>query len=462
MPKALVSAPVLDGLAAVVAYERDPAAFYLRVYLPEQRAYRQRRIPAASTLQEAQQQAAEAYGRFMRPGPESGPRRGTKPGTKLPPRKNKLRDWVDQFLALQATRVAAGEITELTLKGKRETVLGHLLAFCDAQGVVRSTEISLDTFKGYAAYRAAATANTKRKELGHLREFIFFLVERDALRPEVAAKQELLLPRIKKTGEDNTANPPIPEADWALLEVVLEAWCQEGLDHPNRRVFQSRRMYQCLFYFLRASGMRPKEARALRWRDLEFSNAGLSYFHGEDGPRPTKISREQYEQMQAAVEAGAVLDIAAVPRQIVLARVLKSKNRLVREVPCDAANLLNNWREVQQQFCPVSLTGESLVFSVPTRDGATPGFCQNNMNIIWRKIVDRLAPRLQGPELSHRPYTPYSLRHSRAVELIDRGVGVYEAAKMLGHTVQTFERHYAPYLSRKRGAELVVAISERG
>jgi len=461
MPKALVTAPVLDGLAAVLAYERDPAAFYLRVYLPERRGYRTRRIPAASTLQEARQQAAEVYGQFVRPGPVSGPRRGTKPGTKLPPRKNKLRDWAEQFLALQATRVAAGEITELTLKGKRETVLGHLLTFCDSQRVASSAEISLDTFKGYGAYRAEATPNTKRKELGHLREFISFLVERDALRPEVAAKQDLLLPRIKKTGEDNTANPPIPEVDWALIEVMLEAWCKQGLDHPNRRTYQSRRMYQCLFHFLRASGMRPKEARALRWRDVEFLSTGFNYFSGEDGPRPTKISKERYEWMQAAVEAGAVLDIAAVPKQIVLARVLKSKNHVVREVPCDAASLLNRWREAQQQFCPVPLTGESLVFSVPTRDGATPEFSHNNMNIIWRKTIAKLEPRLQGPELSDRDYTPYSLRHSRAVELIDSGVGVYEAAKMLGHTVQTFEKHYAPYLSRKRGAELVVEMGNR-
>ena len=74
MPKALQSAQVLDGLAVVVAYERDPTAFYLRVYLPEQRAYRQRRVPGARTLQEARQRAVEIYGEFMRPGPASGPR----------------------------------------------------------------------------------------------------------------------------------------------------------------------------------------------------------------------------------------------------------------------------------------------------------------------------------------------------------------------------------------------------
>jgi integrase len=458
MPKALQSAQVLDGLAAVVAYERDPTAFYLRVYVPEQRAYRQRRVPGARTLQEARQRAAEVYGGFMQPGPASGPRRGTKPGTKLRPRKNNLRDMVEQFLALQVTRVEAGEITNLTLKGKRETVLGHLLPFCVAQGVACSTEISIDTFKGYAAYRAQATPNTKRKELGHLREFLAFLAERDALKPEVEAKRDSLLPKIKRTGEDNTANPPIPEADWSQIDALLDDWCEEGRAHPNRRVFYSRRMLQCLFRFLYASGMRPKEARALRWRDVEFSTEGFDYFHGEDSPRPTQISRQEYERMKAAVDQGAVLDIVAVPKEIVLARVLKSKNRVVREVPCDAAQLLRRWRTLQQQFSPLPLTCESLVFSVPTNDGGTSEFCQNTFNITWRKIIARLDGKLQGPVLSRNAYTPYSLRHSRAVHLIDCGVGVYEAAKMLGHTVQTFEQHYAPYLSRKRGAELVTAM----
>ena len=142
--------------------------------------------------------------------------------------------------------------------------------------------------------------------------------------------------------------------------------------------------------------------------------------------------------MEEAVDKGAVLDIAAVPKEIVLARVLKSKNRVVREVPCDAGKLLKNWRVIQQEFCPLPLSEESLVFSVPERDGSTPGFCQNNFNITWRKIISRLDGKLIGPELSRSQYTPYSLRHSRAIHLIDSGIGVYEAAKMMGHTVKTF------------------------
>ena len=459
MPKILLSAKVLGGLAEVVAFERGPTAFFLRVYKPETRSYSCRRIQSASTLSEAQGKAAEVYRQFMQPGPVSGPKRGTKPGTKLRPRKNNIRELVDLFLVLQQDRVKAGEITELTLKGKSETVNGHLLVFCDLQGIASSHEITIDTFKGYTAYRSHSTPNTKRKELGYLREFLAFLAERDALRSEVEAKRHLLLPKIKKTGEDNMANPPIVEADWTLIDAMLEVWCNEGSAHPNRRVFYIRRMLQCLFRFLRSSGMRPKEARVLRWKDVEFSRTGFEYFEDETSPQHTRITKHEYERMKEAVDKGAVLDIAAVPKEIVLARVLKSKNRVVREVPCNAAKLLKNWRIIQQEFCPLPLTEESLVFSVPQRDGSTPEFSQNNFNITWRKIISRLDGKLIGPELSRSQYTPYSLRHSRAIHLIDSGIGVYEAAKMMGHTVQTFETHYAPYLSRKRGLELVTSIS---
>lgn len=460
MPKASQSATVLDGLASVVAYERDPSAFYLRVYLPDQRSYRQRRIPGASTLQEAQQQAATVYRKFVQAGPASGPHRGTKPGTKLRPRKNNLQDLVGLFLDQQEVRLVAGEISDRTLKGKRETLLCHLLPFCEAEGISCSHDITIDTFRGYGAYRRSTTRNTKRKEIGRIREFLAFLVEREALMPAVAAKLGKLLPSIPKTGEDNTANPPISARDWALIEAKLEARCKRG-EHPNPRVYYARRLLQCLLRFLMASGLRPAEAMELRWCDLEFSLGGYRYFEGESGPKLQEIKAEIYETMKQANERGAVLDIAVVEHTIVRVRVLKSKNKTVREVPCDCADLLTEWRATQAECAGSSLPEDARVFSVPTKFGETPPFSHNSVNVAWREIIDSLAGKLKGPEFSSKPYTPYSLRHSRAVNLIDEGVGIYDAAKMLGHTVQVFEKHYAPYLSRKRAAEVVVAMGSR-
>ena len=95
--------------------------------------------------------------------------------------------------------------------------------------------------------------------------------------------------------------------------------------------------------------------------------------------------------MKEAADKGAVLDIAAVPKEIVLARVLKSKNRVVREVPCDAGKLLKNWRVNQQEICPLPLSEESLVFSVPERDGGRrQGFAKTTLILRGEKLFPGL------------------------------------------------------------------------
>ena len=53
------------------------------------------------------------------------------------------------------------------------------------------------------------------------------------------------------------------------------------------------------------------------------------------------------------------------------------------------------------------------------------------------------------------------LKHSLAVHLVNKNVNIYDAAKMLGHTVQVFEKHCGLYLSWKRVAEVVVAMGSR-
>jgi integrase len=424
MPRVAESAEVLGGMARVVSFARDPAAFFLRVYFPEQKDYRHTRIEGAASLEAAVLLAPAVYRRFVVPGSSVLPRRGTRPGTKLRPRKNTLKELAKSFLDLQDKRVVSGEIKAVTAKGKRETISKHLLDFCELHGVITPADITIDTFKLYPAYRASATTHAKRKEIGIIREFLWFLDEREMLKPKVAAKRDKLFPTLRKTGEENTANPPITERDWSLIQATLEIRCDKVKSHPNKRNYYSRRMVQCLLRFLYASGMRPAEARGLRWRDLEFVNKGYSYYHGEDGPRPTRISEDEYLRLKEAVERGAVLDLAAVPNEIVLARVLKSKNKVVREVPCDCAALLKSWRDLQQKATSISLTEDSLVFSVPDSRGETAPYPHNSLNIAWRQIIDSLALKLQGPELLSRQYTPYSLRHSRAVYLIDNGVGV--------------------------------------
>ena len=51
---------------------------------------------------------------------------------------------------------------------------------------------------------------------------------------------------------------------------------------------------------------------------------------------------------------------------------------------------------------------------------------------------------------SEHKYTIYSLRATRAQELMDMGVDVYLAASQLGHTVAILEKVYARLPQRRR------------
>jgi site-specific recombinase XerD len=55
---------------------------------------------------------------------------------------------------------------------------------------------------------------------------------------------------------------------------------------------------------------------------------------------------------------------------------------------------------------------------------------------------------------------PHRFRDSFAVDLLRAGAGVYDVARMLGDTVETVEKHYAPFVPALR--ERVRRILESG
>ena len=59
--------------------------------------------------------------------------------------------------------------------------------------------------------------------------------------------------------------------------------------------------------------------------------------------------------------------------------------------------------------------------------------------------MDRCGDKLKGPIMSDHKYTIYSLRSTRAQELMDMGVDVYLAATQLGHTVAILRRYMHDY-----------------
>ena len=98
------------------------------------------------------------------------------------------------------------------------------------------------------------------------------------------------------------------------------------------------------------------------------------------------------------------------------------------------------------------ITEDDLVFGLPERDKVTITN-YNTLNMNWRRIIDRCGTSLKGPIMSEHDYTIYSLRSSRAQELMDIGVDVYLAATQLGHTVAMLEKVYARLPQRRRATK---------
>lgn len=472
MPAIAVRRSVLEGRAEVVAYARNPSAFFLRLYVPEKRSYKTRLIEGATSLEAACAASLDVY---IAIGAGAAPqKRGTKTGTKLRPANQDLMVWLDRYLLQEQERLEAGLIKASTLKNKQETLLKHFKAYCHQSALVKTTDLKVGCFDRYEIFRSQATALTRRKELSIISSFVDYLIKHRLLDPHEAA-QKSLVPKVRLKDADFDSNPPFrDEEEWRTILKHIRRWVKEAESHPNPRTLHWRRMFWSLLLLLRNSGMRPAEARQLRWKDLEFENVG-------------RISQRQRDLDLGALQLQGIDEIeltdyereslGRVDRYVVHIRVLQSKTGAMREVTCNAAEALARWRKWQRQYLadredelrciglaaikgsdglPV-IPDETLVFALPDKAGwKLPPY--NTINVCWRDIINRASPELKGPQLSEHPYTIYSCRSSRAQELMDLGVDVYLAATQLGHSVAVLEKIYARLPQRKRATQEAAVI----
>ena len=148
-----------------------------------------------------------------------------------------------------------------------------------------------------------------------------------------------------------------------------------------------------LLYFsiMRATGMRPGEVLALEWSDY-------------DGQR------------------------LSVSKQVVRCKLVDSTKTSVRR-----SVTVENWLRPMLDNCPTRFAGGAILVNTINTRHCSP----NDFNAEWRKTHTK----------ARVPYRiPYTLRHTRAAELLSRGVSIPLAAKQLGHSTAMFLSTYSEFI----------------
>ena len=469
MPAIAVKESVLEGRAEVVSYARDTSKFFLRVRVPDKAGYKSRRIDGAETLDAAVEAALDAYVQLGSADQSAQPRRGTKEGAKVVSTKRGLFVWLDRFIDSQRELCEAGIIKGTTLKGKEEMVRAHLKPYLIAQGITRTNQIKVGVFDRYEAWRVeknrkaggeAPSKLTLRKESALIGSFIGYLVKNRSVDPYEAAQKQDIAPKIRLSDSDFDSNPPIRDEDeWRLILAEVRKWVKEGASHARPRTLLYRRMFWTLILVLKQTGMRPDEARNLRWKDIETEDVGC--FSKTQWEKDMAFMQQQYIDAEADLDEEDRESIGRVGRYVTHLKITQSKTKSLREVTSNSAETLARWKSWQKNYLKhmqsrpefrgyeYELSENDLVFGLPEHNG----ICittYNTLNVNWRKIIERCGERLKGPLMSDHNYTIYSLRATRAQELMDMGVDVYLAATQLGHTVAILEKVYARLPQRRR------------
>ena len=454
-----------------MSYTRDATAFFLRVRIKEKGGYKSRRIDGVESLDAAIDAALDAYVKLGSAEQPSAPRRGTKQGTKIVSTKRGVFSWLDQFIDDQRELCEAGIIKGSTLKGKEEMVRAHLKPYLLSQGIAKTSQIKVGVFDKYESWRiernktegsSAPSKLTLRKESALIGNFVGYLVKNRCIDAYEAAQKKDIAPKIRLSDSDFDSNPPIRDDDeWRLILAEIRKWVKEGASHARPRTLVYRQMFWTLMLVLKQTGMRPDEARNLRWKDIEAEDIGrFSKTQWEkEMVHFQKQEIDPYEFFEK--EAVDAMELGRVSRYVTHIKITQSKTKSLREVTSNSAETLARWKKWQTGYLKqmqsrdefrgyeYELAETDLVFGIPEHNGVQIT-TYNTLNVNWRNIINRCGGKLKGPLMSDHNYTIYSLRATRAQELMDMGVDVYLAATQLGHTVAILEKVYARLPQRRR------------
>lgn len=447
MPRIVAKREVLSGRGAVVLYGSGTSAgsFFYRELIKGSRSYRQRKIPDATTMDEAVQQAVEvAFAMqaeeletpdlvkdIFSPSKPSGSKSYETTTLIRQPRRQLIEDSITNFLEQEWHRKEAGLITSKTRQQKEITLTQHMLPYLSNQGVLYTNQIRPATFKDYELFRSAATPLSRNVEIGHIKDFCKNYLVKNRLLDADMLLDRGFLPRSRVKQVDRMKNPAINEDDWkTIVDYVRGPFRDSAKLLQNHRIHYWRTLFWHFILFMKNTGMSPEEILKMKWKQIEIVDEGRVNSKGE---------REEW--------------------LVSYIYTVRSKTKQAREIPANQARELMRWKKLQQEYMEArglkqTVDRETIVFSNPNNELKSYGY--SNFQRSWKDVLTAVSPKLKGHRFSPHPYTIYSMRSTFIEDHLLKGTPVYEVAEMAGHSVMETQKTYARLNLRNKGREITM------
>ena len=502
MPKLLEKFKILGGRAEILRYEKLPNSWYYREKIPNEKAYRTRKISNVSNQLEAEDAAILIYvqlrsepvmpreKRIMRGelckieqlsphlssnavshndgiggayllSDRSKPERSTK----FINRKRRGIDIdkvIDEYLSSLSERVEANELKDSTFKEHMQTLDVHLKRYFKQESITKTSQITADTFTSYPLFRKGCSKLTNNKEARHIKSFVDnYLAKRKLVDVDVVSNKKLIpLSKIKQ--EDLDANPAINDEDWKLINSwIRNTYLKQGKSHPRPSVHYWRYLFWHFTLIMKNSGARPNELLNLRWKDIQIEDIGRI----SQSKKPQEIEDLEAEGIDVVgtdeldLNAWDINESALGREQRFIAHIFirASNTGRVREVPTNLGEALIRFKEYQENYIEenqldLTITPHTLIFGNPHNFYSK--YSYHTFTSSWHKCMNALDGLLKGHKFSERPYTIYSMRSTFIANGLLNKMDIFLLSRICGNSVDTLQRHYERIDVKERAEEI--------
>lgn len=351
-----------------------------------------------------------------------------------------------EFVAFTKARMEAGEIT----KHRYRVVDSHIRCQLDPYiGTTQITQIAEESWKKYPAHRQSTgngrtggrvSEGTIRDEMATFRSVMAYAASKRYIRDSQVFKGKL--PLSKQRREEFT-----PQEYRALHTYARNTWIKQARSEYNAWY---RQMTYEFILVMTNTGMRPSEARNLRWRDVEikkekmkrtveFQGSGQPVQEQNNAPVETPPAKGKKAQMAANGNAPQEQEFERI--FVILNVRGKGKFRSL-VAPSDVAKYLERIKAISKATGP-----DDFVFS--NHKGTSSLSLYHDL--IERLLIDS---KLLNSSSGKRRST-YCFRHTYATYRLMEGVDVYFLAKQMGTSVKMIEDHYG-HITPVKNAERIL------